>query len=713
MSNLLNLEQNDAVKATEGPVLVLAGAGTGKTRVLTHRIAHIINSNLALPDEILAVTFTNKAAREMQERVASLINVSGVVIGTFHSIAAKILRRNAELMGLSSSFSIIDGDEQTKIMKSILVDQNIDITTHKPQSIVNIIAKWKDLGLTYTKISNNDANSPAYKVARNAYPIYQKKLSSSNIVDFGDLSLYNIELFLKHPEILSLYQDKYKYILVDEYQDTNAAQYLWMRMLAGKRNNICCVGDDDQSIYSWRGAEIENILRFEKDFQNAKVIKLQQNYRSTKQILHTASKLIKCNKHRHGKDLWTEGDDGPPVKVVYCWNDKEEARFVIEEIKSKLTIYQPNNIAILVRAGFQTRAFEEALIGAAIPYRIVGGLKFYERKEVKDILSYMRVVINPEDDIALERIINVPKRAVGDVTLDSIKSFAKAGNISMLAAIEDMLLRGVFKAKLHDTLKSFCDQLKGWAHAYATTTTLNATKRLIEESGYQDMLRSEKTEESRGRLENLHEMLRAIADFDEINAFLEHASLVTDGDLQGDISNAVNLITMHAAKGLEFDLVFLPGWEEGLFPHQKSLSEYNDGARLEEERRLAYVGITRARKELYISYAESRRIYNEYVKSDPSRFISEIDSPGLRKISSNESYNKRNSGNYTAMSRNSNNLGMNSSFKQEDKYATGKRVSHNSFGNGIILRTSGDVIEIAFAEHGIKMIKKDFIVLCD
>ena len=705
MLNDLNPQQREAVESTEGPVLVLAGAGTGKTKVLTYRIAHIIKSGLAAPDEILAVTFTNKAAKEMQERVAALIPVPGITIGTFHAIAAKILRRNADFVGLTSFFSIVDADDQVKLIKAILTDQNIDITTYKPQMIAAIISKWKDLSLTPQKISDDDVKSQAHKIARNVYPIYQSKLVSSNVVDFGDLILYNTELFTKYPDILFIYQHKYRYVLVDEYQDTNAVQYLWTRMLSGEYNNICCVGDDDQSIYSWRGAEIANILRFEKDFKNAKVIKLERNYRSTTPILQVASMLIKCNKHRHGKDLWTEGAEGAPVKLVYCWNDKEEARFVISEIKDKMHIYQPNQMAILVRAGFQTRAFEEALIGAALPYRIVGGLKFYERKEVRDILSYIRIVINPEDNIALERIINVPKRAVGDVTLDSIKSFAKTLNISMLTAIEEMLVKGVFKAKLQETLQHFCNQIKQWRAAYNSTTTLNATKKIFEESGYQEMLKAEKTEESRGRLENIHEMLRAIADFDKINEFLEHASLVADGDLSGNIENAVNLMTMHAAKGLEFDLVFLPGWEEGLFPHQKALVEGHSG--LEEERRLAYVGITRARKELCITYAESRRIFNEYVKSDPSRFIGEIDCKMLHKISSNRNYSGQN---YNQFQKN---ISVGPKLTEGELYKTGAFVSHSTFGKGMVIKASGDSIEIAFSHYGVKVIKKDFVTLCD
>lgn len=700
----LNDQQREAVETTEGPLLVLAGAGTGKTKVLTYRVAHIIQSGLASPEEVLAVTFTNKAAKEMQERVANLLFAPGVTIGTFHAIAARILRRHAELMDLTSSFSIIGTDDQLKIIKELLNEQNVDITTYKPQMIGAIISKWKDLGLIPKKISNEDVKSQAHKIARSIYPAYQYKLISSNLVDFGDLIMYNTEIFTHHPEILSFYQNKYRYVLIDEYQDTNAVQYVWTRMLSGKYNNICCVGDDDQSIYSWRGAEIENILRFEKDFKNAKIIKLERNYRSTTPILHVASLLIKCNKHRHGKDLWTEGAPGNPVKLVYCWNDKEEARFVSSEIKNKIALFEPNHISILVRAGFQTRAFEEALIANAIPYRILGGLKFYERKEVRDILSYIRLITNPEDDMALERIINVPKRAVGDTTVDSIKSYARNTDISMHKAIDEMLTKNIFKPKLQETLQDFYQKLKEWRAAYSSTTPLNATKRIFEESGYQAMLKIEKTEESRGRLENIHEMLRAISDFEKIEDFLEHASLVADGDLSGNIVNAVSLMTMHAAKGLEFDLVFLPGWEEGLFPHQKSLSD-GSNAGLEEERRLAYVGITRAKKELYITYADSRRIFNEYVKSDPSRFIREIDTPMLHKMSSNQNYNWQAKKTYNAEP------GKATATNSALTYGSGQVVSHPSFGSGRIVKANGDNLEIAFAHHGIKTIKKNFITV--
>jgi DNA helicase-2/ATP-dependent DNA helicase PcrA len=694
-------------------VLILAGAGTGKTKVLTHRMVKIIRDGLASPHEILAVTFTNKAAKEMQERVVALIPASGITIGTFHSVAAKILRRHAEFCNLTSSFSIIDADDQVKIIKSLLVESNIDTAVYKPQNIASIISKWKDVGLIPSKVYQTEMKSQAHKIAKNIYELYQAKLIASNVVDFGDLLLCNTEIFTTHPEILSIYQEHYRYILVDEYQDTNAVQYLWTKMLSAKRSNICCVGDDDQSIYSWRGAEIANILKFEHDFKNAKIIKLERNYRSTTPILHTASLLIKYNKHRHGKELWTDCNDGAPVRVVYCWNDKEEARFVVEEIKTKISnVTAPNDVAILVRAGFQTRPFEEALIAHSVPYRIIGGLKFYERKEVRDILSYIRIIANPNDDIALERIINVPKRSVGDATIESIKSVAKDRNLSIMNAIVQMIDSNIFKPKIHDTLSLFVRNLQSWRVLYSTNTTLNATKQMLEESGYLTMLKEDKTEESRARIENLYEMQRAIADFDKIEDFLEHASLVADGDLSGNIDNAVNLMTMHASKGLEFDVVFLPGWEEGLFPHQKSIAE--DGfSGVEEERRLAYVGITRAKKDLYITYAESRRIFNEYVKSDPSRFIAEIDSNMVRKISSQQNYNKGfiASSNLSLSKTTYNSRTIEVITTSNFVWKVGAHVLHSSFGKGVIIRLKDDNIEVAFGQYGVKTIKQAYLTV--
>lgn len=704
----LNEQQKKAVLHTEGPLLVLAGAGTGKTKVLTYRIAHIISLGLATPRQILAVTFTNKAAKEMGERVSHLIDTFGIQLGTFHSIAARILRNHAELSGLSPSFSIINMDDQNKLIKELLNNSNIDIKANPPKIIANIISRWKDLALTPEKVSKADIKSPIHDIAKKIYPDYQKKLIESNTVDFGDLILQNVQLFIKHPEILSHYQEKYKYVLVDEYQDTNPVQYVWTRMLASKHNNICCVGDDDQSIYSWRGAEIGNILKFEKDFNDAKIIKLEQNYRSTTPILKAASRLISENKHRHGKELWTEGSAGENVKVVYCWNDKEEARFVTSEIHDRINKANtsPKEIAILVRAGFQTRIFEEGLISLSIPYKIIGGLKFYDRQEVRDGLAYIRCTINHNDNIALERIINVPKRSIGNATLAAIKSYAEANQISTFQAIKQMLDAKLFKPKVESGLSILTSNLERWSELYNEQNLYDSTKTILEESGYFQMLKEENTEESRNRIDNLKEMLRAMGEFEQIEDFLEHASLVTDGDLSEKTDIAVNLITVHASKGLEFELVFLPGLEEGLFPNQKSITEEGPKG-LEEERRLAYVGMTRAKKELFLSYAESRRMYNEYIRPIPSRFISEIGNDYIERRSSQGTYKKIQP---TTKPPETN---FYKEMKKDNPISPGASVSHEVFGNGVILRLDGDNIEVAFSSHGIKTVKLDYLAICD
>lgn len=699
----LNPKQTEAVQTTQGPLLVLAGAGTGKTKVLTYRIANIIRQGLAAPHEILAVTFTNKAATEMRSRVESLIEAYGISLGTFHSICAKILRSHAEACDLTPSFSIIDTSDQLRIIKESLLEANIDTKANPPKIVASIISHWKDLGLTPEKVSQADVKSPNHDAARRIYKSYQLKLVKSNAVDFGDLILNNVQIFLKNAEILEYYQNKYKYILVDEYQDTNPIQYLWTRMLATKHNNICCVGDDDQSIYSWRGAEIGNILKFEKDFKDAKIIKLEQNYRSTTPILKTASRLIAHNKYRHGKELWTEGNDGEDVKVVYCWNDKEEARFIISEISKRISSgnIPTKSIAILVRAGFQTRLFEEALIGQAIPYKIVGGLKFYDRQEVRDILAYIRCSINNNDNIALERIINIPKRSIGNATLAAIKSYGVEHNISTFESIKEMLTNKLFKPKVHSSLEEFIYKIESWKSIFEELSLYDATKEILENSGYLEMLKADNSEEAKSRIDNLKEMTRAIGEFDKIEDFLEHASLVTEGDLSQKTEDAISLMTVHAAKGLEFELVFMPGLEEGLFPNQRSISEEGPKG-LEEERRLAYVGITRAKKELYISYAESRRMYNEFVNSIASRFIGELMGEGVEKFSSSATYYKRPATNTPKEN-------LVSTIRKDTPYAPGTSVSHQIFGTGIVLRADGSNIEVAFSNSGIKTLKKEYL----
>ncbi len=638
----LNSQQLSAVLYVHGPLLVLAGAGTGKTKVLTTRIANIINQRLTLPQNILAVTFTNKAAKEMQDRISKMIKCYGLNIGTFHSISAKILRQQAEHLNinLNSRFTIISPDDQIKLVQDIVKKKNIDSKKYIPKFLHVIISCWKDQGLMPHKLSESDIKSPIHKVAKSIYEEYQQSLLASNVVDFGDLLLYNNELFIKNPIILKYYQEQYKYILIDEYQDTNAVQYLWARMLASGSKNICCVGDDDQSIYSWRGAEVGNILRFEKDFPNAAIIKLEQNYRSSSKILLAASSVINHNKNRHGKTLWTDKNDGEKIKIISFWNEKEEARFVVSEISKLISEkkYAAGLVAILVRAGFQTRAFEEVFISNALPYKIIGGLKFYERIEIRDLLAYIRVILNHSDNFALERIINVPKKAIGNSTLKQIKDHAIRYNIPILASIRQMLQIGIFKNKVQDSLSKLVINIDSWGLRYINDPAVNVTKSVLEESGYLRMLQEEKTDEGIGRIENINEMLRAIAEFNNIQDFVEHSSLVMENEaLESNFGGSVNVMTLHAAKGLEFDLVFLPGWEEGIFPHQRSLK--NGDKSLEEERRIAYVGITRARKDLYITHVKSRFMFYEIIRSSPSRFLREIPNDVCVRTSSTKQLN--------------------------------------------------------------------------
>jgi DNA helicase-2/ATP-dependent DNA helicase PcrA len=708
----LNEPQLLATRHTKGPILILAGAGTGKTKVLTHRIAHIIEQNLAHPYEILAVTFTNKAAKEMQDRITNIIHADGLNIGTFHSIAARILRAHITFLGkdLTSNFTIINQDDQIRLVKNIALELNIDVKQYLAKMIHIIISKWKDQGLAPDKISESDFIAPAYKLAKLVYFEYQKQMHASNAVDFGDLLLYCNQLLINNADILEHYQNKFKYILVDEYQDTNAVQYVWVRMLASKHKNICCVGDDDQSIYSWRGAEVKNILRFEQDFPSAVVVKLEQNYRSTPYILSAASQIISHNKHRHSKKLWTDQKDGEKIKIISCWNDKEEARFITTEIAKFInnSKYKTNQIAILVRAGFQTRSFEEAFISNALPYQIIGGLRFYERMEIRDLLAYIRLSINHNDTLALERIINVPRRSIGNVTLKKIKDFASEHEISVFAALKQMNEQNILKGKTKESLEEFTNLITLCGQKYQHESAFEVTKFILEKSGYLAVLKEEKTDESRARIENINEMLRAIDEFNNVTEFVEHSSLVMDNEsLESEFGGTVKIMTLHAAKGLEFDLVFLPGWEENIFPHQKAIAEEGDKG-LEEERRIAYVGITRAKKELYITHAESRRIFAEFVKSIPSRFLSEIPSQLCTLTSSSNQLNYLGS---------RHNFSMQPSGQKPNNIDTtpakkpGSRIRHSKFGTGIIIRRTGDSLEIAFEKIGLKTIKEDYVEL--
>lgn len=693
----LNDQQYEAVVSTEGPLLALAGAGTGKTKTLTSRIVYILEQKLAWPRNILAVTFTNKAAKEMEHRVMSMTDCSGIWLGTFHSIAARILRKHADLCNLTSNFSIIDTDDQTKLIKSILEDLGIDHKKFNPKAIASVISKWKDKNLLPDQIKKSECENIIQEYSLSVYQIYQEKLRAANLVDFGDLLLYNNQIFLNNPDVLRSYQENFKYIMVDEYQDTNVVQYLWIRMLGGLHKNICCVGDDDQSIYSWRGAEIGNILRFNKDFPNAKIIKLEQNYRSTIPILNVAHGLISHNKNRHNKQLWSERNSESKVKIVSCWDDKEEARFIHSQILNmKEKFPSLGSFAILVRAGFQTRAFEEIFLAKNLPYQIIGGLKFYDRMEIKDALAYIRISVNFNDNLALERIINKPKRAVGDATIEMIKSYANLNKISLFSAIASMLDAKMFKPKMQQTLTIFVNNIQKWNLSYKSCKIYDVVKNIFEESGYINMLNEEKTDESRARKDNLNEMLRAIAEYSSIEEFLEHASLLVENDEKLDSSETVKMMTVHAAKGLEFPVVFLPGWEEGLFPSQKSIDE--EGIKgVEEERRIAYVAITRAKAELFITYAERRWMYYEYNINAPSRFIEDIPISETERKTSSGFVQKQ------------------PVFKEEKKITkfannlVGSKVIHKTFGDGIITSVQNDLYEIFFKTHGVKLIQKSFV----
>lgn len=613
----LNEEQKKAVDHIDGPSLILAGAGTGKTRTLVARIANILNNNHALPHEIMAVTFTNKAAKEMQERILELTNIPiGRWVGTFHSIAAKILRENADHIGLTSNFIIIDQNDQLNLVKNIMSDISPEYVNDgnwrkKIKIIVNTIQRWKDKGINPDKVL--EVRSEIQKVALECYVLYQERLKLSNAADFDDLILHNINIFNQRPEVLHQYQQKIKFIMVDEYQDTNTIQYIWLRLLAQKHKNICCVGDDDQSIYSWRGAEISNILRFSDDFIGAKVIKLERNYRSTAHILAVASSVISENNDRLGKNLWTDNDSSTKVKLMRCYNHKEEARNIINLIMQQ---GEYSNTAILVRASAQTRPLEECCAYYQLPYSIIGGLRFYDRKEIKDAISYLKIAINLNDDIAFERIVNVPKRGIGPSTIKKIYYAALSSKTSLVQSAQSLIDQNIIK---NEKLKQLFIQLHEW-HELALSPGMSCAELMeiiLKSSGYMEMLTQDNDIEALSKKENIKELLHAMRDFSDMVQFLEHIMLVTTSD---NSVSGVNIMTLHAAKGLEFDNVFLPGWEEEIFPHQRSIKE----GKVEEERRLAYVGITRAKKNLCISFAQSRFINNCWLNYPPSRFLNKM-----------------------------------------------------------------------------------------
>ena len=622
----LNAPQRDAVLTTEGPVLMLAGAGTGKTAALTARLAHLIATRRAWPSEILCVTFTNKAAREMRERVGRHIGdaVEGMPwLGTFHSIGARMLRRHAELVGLESNYTIIDTDDQLRLLKQLIQENDLDEKRWPARQLAGLIDRWKNRGLNPGDL--DAVENEAYANGRGAqfYKLYQDRLKTLNACDFGDLLLHILNIFRDHRDVLEQYQQRFKYILVDEYQDTNQVQYLWLRLLAQARKNICVVGDDDQSIYSWRGAEVANILKFEKDFPGAAVIKLEQNYRSTPQILAAASGLIDANSERLGKTLWTELPAGEKVRVIGVWDAPEEARRVGEEIERLEAEGAPlDEVAILVRAQYQTREFEDRFIQIGLNYRIVGGFRFYERAEIRDALAYLRTIAQPADDLAFERIYNQPKRGLGAKTLEAMRRHARRTQTPLAAASLDLCDTDELPARARNTLIGLLGQFVHWRELSEQITPSELLRTVIAESGYEDMLQKDRSAESAGRLENLTELARALEEYDTLGDFLEHVSLVMDNERAND-GEKVTIMTMHAAKGLEFDHVFLPGWEEGVFPSQRAIDE-GGLASLEEERRLAYVAITRAKRRCSIFHAANRRIYGQWTSSIPSRFIEEL-----------------------------------------------------------------------------------------
>ena len=622
----LNPPQREAVLTTEGPVLMLAGAGTGKTAALTARLAHIIRSRLAWPSEILCVTFTNKAAREMRERVGQLVGpaVEGMPwLGTFHAIAARMLRRHAELAGLQSNYTIIDTDDQLRVLKQLIVAEGLDEKRWPARQLAQCIDRWKNKGLNPADLDAGESEAYANGKGQRFYQLYQDRLRALNACDFGDLLLHMLNVLRKHRDVLEQYQQRFKYVMVDEYQDTNQVQYLWLRLLAQPRHNICVVGDDDQSIYSWRGAEVANILRFEKDFPGAKVIRLEQNYRSTPDILAAASGLIDANSERLGKTLWTEASGGDKVRVIGVWDGPEEARRIGDEAERLEREGAPlSRVAILVRAQFQTRELEDRFIAIGLPYKIVGGFRFYERAEIRDALAYLRLVSQPSDDLAFERIYNTPKRGLGDKTLEKLHRHARARGVPLSLAAVEIVDTDELPARARNTLLSLMRDVARWRDLAKTASPAELARTVLEESGYTAALQAEKSAESAGRLENLAELARAMEEYETLGDFLEHVSLVMDNEAR-DGAEKLTIMTIHAAKGLEFDHVFLPGWEEGVFPSQRAMDE--GGLRsLEEERRLAYVAITRARRRCTILHAANRRSYGQWTSSIPSRFIAEL-----------------------------------------------------------------------------------------
>ena len=730
----LNTPQQQAVTTLNGPLLVLSGAGTGKTRVLTSRLAQLVASRTAAPWNILAVTFTNKAAREMKARVGDLVGpmVEQVMLGTFHSIAARMLRSHAELVGLRSDFTILDTDDQLRLLKQLMEADGLDIKRWPPRQIAFHISRWKDRGLTADKITKAEAGDIANGKIADLYRQYQERLITLNAADFGDLLLHMLVIFTKHHDVLAGYQSRLTHIMVDEYQDTNIAQYLWLRLLSSKHQNLCCVGDDDQSIYGWRGAEVGNILKFSTDFPDAVTVRLEENYRSTGHILAAASALISNNETRLGKTLFTSDDMGQKIRISGYWDGQEEARSLSSQIESLMKHgHDLNEISVLVRAGFQTREFEERFIAIGLPYRVVG-TRFYERQEIRDAMAYLRLIYQPADDLAFERIINTPKRGLGDASLQTIYAYARASEKPYLVAATDLLDSDELKTAARRQLGQFVLQVERWRDQLGSMPPGELARIILDESGYTEMWQTHKSADAPGRLENLKELVAAIDDFDTLGSFLEHIALVMDNETS-QTEGQVTLMTLHAAKGLEFETVFLPGWEEGVFPSQRTLEE-SGGAGLEEERRLGYVGITRARRNLFISFAANRRVHGLWQSSVPSRFVGELppehseedvaqglgigraepvmignaDSrvgkagygPGWQRMA------QANNGVITAPARDSGGYTPSSS---AGGFQVGERVFHQKFGMGDVRSVEGDKLDIAFDKAGRKKVVASFV----
>ena len=747
----LNPAQRAAVEALDGPVLMLAGAGTGKTKALMARVAHLVSTGKARADEILAVTFTNKAALEMKERLSKTpfcLPEPGIKwMGTFHSISVKILRRHAELAGLKSNFTILDTDDQLRLLKQVIAAADIDEKRWPARMLAGLIDGWKNRALTPARVPSAEAEAYSSR-GTELYEAYQDRLRTLNAVDFGDLILYCVEIFRSHSDVLLRYQAKFRYILVDEYQDTNVAQYLWLRLLAqssqGIQSNICCVGDDDQSIYGWRGAEVGNILRFEADFPGAKVIRLEQNYRSTAHILAAASGIIAANSDRLGKTLWTKAQGGEKVRLIGHWDGEEEARWIGEEVdalakgRRRLEPKSLDDMAILVRASHQMRAFEDRFLTIGLPYRVIGGPRFYERLEVRDAMAYFRLAVSPDDDLAFERVVNTPKRGLGDKAQQSIQMLARANGLSLHEGARMLLADGGLAGKGAGQLRAFVQGIDRWhaATRQAGYSHIELAELILDESGYTAMWQNDKTPEAPGRLENLKELVKALEGFENLQGFLEHIALIMENDTE-DAAEKVSIMTLHAAKGLEFPVVFLPGWEDGLFPSQRSMDESGKKG-LEEERRLAYVGLTRAEELATISFAANRRVYGKWQNALPSRFIDELPEahvevltpPGLygggygaagmassieTKAMNADVYNSpgwrrmqdRAANRPVSQPRETRDMVINATALSS--FATGDRAFHDKFGYGTVVGIEGDKLDIAFDKAGIKKIVARFV----